>query len=224
MYVIALSWLFPCLLILGSLFAAESIATEHTNGDEDIVGARRGSRGLQQQSKPHAAHRRPLRMGKKNRHNNLRSHELKQNRVDEKKGEGKYKDMLDQDIELEPSFLINDPLAVRLNDSHPPSVLQFDNVTHQNKFSILSMVVEHHTDTRWMIPSYHLRHSAGWNRTMESDQFARVSLLCYVLLLYPLHFICHSHCNQRIHWFLACCVSASVMSRSLLRHWIGGKS
>ena len=168
------SWLifFPFLLALLPYVGA------HKDSDDDIIEEMTLRRNLQSQKggHHHAAHRRPMRIGKKNRHNNLRIQELKQKKIDEKKGEGRYKDMLDQDIELEPSFLINDPLAVRLNDSHPPSVLRFDNVTTDGKFSILSMVVEHHTDTRWMIPSYHYKHSAGWNRTVEMDQFSRVPI------------------------------------------------
>ena len=170
------SWLifFPLLIALLPCAGAQR---DH---GKDTIEEMMARRNLQPQKSHHAAHRRPLRMGKKNRHNNLRIQELKQKKVDEKKGEGRYKDMLDQDIEVEPSFLINDPLMVRLNDSHPPSVLNFDNVTTPGKFSIISMVVEHHSDTRWMIPSYHHKYSAGWNRTMEMDQYGRVLIGMYI--------------------------------------------
>jgi hypothetical protein len=146
---------------------------EYEHADE------RDQRNLQNMQQPkqpahHAAHKRPLRLGKKNRHNNLRNSELHKSKVDEKKGEGRYKDILEQDIEIEPSFLINDPIFDRLNDSHPPSVLRFDNVTTQGRFSIISMQVDHHSDTRWMIPSFHNKYSAGWNRTVELSKNNRV--------------------------------------------------
>jgi hypothetical protein len=51
----------------------------------------------------------------------------------------------------------------------PPSVSQWNTLEDgQYGISILSMRVDHHSDSPWYIPTLHNRHSAGWNRTRES--------------------------------------------------------
>ena len=54
------------------------------------------------------SHRRPLRLGKKTRHNHIRA-ELKNKPINMKAGTGTYKDLMDQDIEIDPSVMIVDP-------------------------------------------------------------------------------------------------------------------
>jgi hypothetical protein len=141
-------------------------------------------------------HRRPLRLGKKTKHNFLRSEIKNFDAINLKAGTGSYKDLLEQNIELDPSVMIIDPVTDRgnrpnntnkpwnitlklhdiaANDTHPPSVLKFDHVTEPGKFSILSMVVEHHSDTRWMVPSFHWQHSAGWNRCNYTNSSTMLS-------------------------------------------------
>jgi hypothetical protein len=155
-----------------------SLSLDSSNGHEkDFVEEyeEEVSRGKRELSvgKPHAAHKRPLRLGKKNRHNNKHLRDEHHKHLDEKKGEGRYKDLLDQDVELDPSYMIRDPMLDRLNDSYPPSIISFNNVTEKGKFSILSMAIDHHYDTQWMVPSFHIKYSAGWNRTMELDHNMR---------------------------------------------------
>ncbi|KAJ1414275.1 hypothetical protein B484DRAFT_166414, partial [Ochromonadaceae sp. CCMP2298] len=49
-----------------------------------------------------------------------------------------------------------------------PSVRAWDVLSPPAKrFSVLSVVVDHHTQTKWYIPSLHKKHSVGWNRTRD---------------------------------------------------------
>jgi len=174
-----ISW--PSYYVLSQLNTLEKVLYKHDPPSES--------------SKHHQtkSHRRPLRLGKKTRHNHIRA-ELKNKPINMKAGAGTYKDLMDQDIEIDPSVMIVDPTLERgyilktnllklkkyiitfsqilfylVNDSHPPSILKFDNVTTKHKFSILSMVVDHSVNTKWMIPSFHAKYSAGWNRTTLLD-------------------------------------------------------
>jgi hypothetical protein len=74
---------------------------------------------------------------------------------------------LESEIEENLDNVIEDPHPARINDTHPPSVLTFNTIDEPSKFSIISMVVDHHVDTKWYVPSFHERYSAGWNRSMS---------------------------------------------------------
>ena len=68
------------------------------------------------------------------------------------------------------------PLALRTlhsNSSVAPSVISWNTVTTPRRISITSMTVEHHSDGSWFLPSFHERHSAGWNRTMLKGKLQR---------------------------------------------------
>jgi len=41
------------------------------------------------------------------------------------------------------------------------------------------MIVQHHVDTKWYIPSYHDKFSAGWNRSIESG-FLMKPYACHI--------------------------------------------
>ena len=58
-------------------------------------------------------HKRPLRLGKKTRHNSLRTEIQMRKSIDHNKGEGTYKDLLNQDPDLDPSYMIIDPIVER---------------------------------------------------------------------------------------------------------------
>ena len=49
----------------------------------------------------------------------------------------------------------------------PASVEQWGFLDKNRKISLLSMVVDHHSDGSWYMPSLHEKYSIGWNRTVE---------------------------------------------------------
>lgn len=51
----------------------------------------------------------------------------------------------------------------------PPSVSQWYTFRSgvRGYISVLSMRVDHHSDSPWYVPSLHAKHSHGWNRTRE---------------------------------------------------------
>ncbi len=48
-----------------------------------------------------------------------------------------------------------------------PSVQQWQPLDTPRQFTIMSMKVDHHSDSPWYIPALHAKHSIGWNRTQE---------------------------------------------------------
>lgn len=48
-----------------------------------------------------------------------------------------------------------------------PSVLKWDTVEKSGKFSLTTMVVDHHSVGPWHVPSLHEKFSVGWNRTFN---------------------------------------------------------
>lgn len=49
----------------------------------------------------------------------------------------------------------------------PPSVQQWQPIDTPKQFTVISMKVDHHSESPWYIPALHGRHSIGWNRTSE---------------------------------------------------------
>ena len=53
------------------------------------------------------------------------------------------------------------------NDRIFPTILQFDKVDKPGRISLLSMVLDHHSEGSWYVPAQHGKFSAGWNRTVN---------------------------------------------------------
>lgn len=60
-----------------------------------------------------------------------------------------------------------------------PSIKSWDTIDTPKKFSITSMVVDHHSDGSWYLQSYHEKHSIGWNRTTR-NQFLNRPYACNI--------------------------------------------
>lgn len=107
---------------------------------------------LKAQVQTQQAHKRPLRLGKKTRHGSLRGEIKKQFQIDEKKGEGRYKDLLDQDMNLDPSFMIVDPIIERgklwLQTYMPASIHSYDNTFIPSPKCIHAYIRNMHTCIR----------------------------------------------------------------------------
>ena len=54
----------------------------------------------------------------------------------------------------------------RENDKFP-SLRAWNTVDREKHFTVTSMIVDHHSDASWYIPSLHDRFSAGWNRSVS---------------------------------------------------------
>lgn len=54
-----------------------------------------------------------------------------------------------------------------------PSIKSWDSVDTPKRFSITSMVVDHHSDGSWYLDSLHEKHSIGWNRTTRNQFLTR---------------------------------------------------
>ncbi|RYG95594.1 hypothetical protein EON65_55735, partial [archaeon] len=62
----------------------------------------------------------------------------------------------------------------------PPSILSWENIELQRRFTVLSMTVDHHSDASWYMPSLHARHSIGYNRTLLKSNFLTRPYACTV--------------------------------------------
>eukprot|EP00981_Chlorochromonas_danica_P013525 scaffold6421_cov251-Ochromonas_danica.AAC.19 len=49
----------------------------------------------------------------------------------------------------------------------PPSVITWEPIEKDKHFTILSMSLDHHTDSAWYLPAYHSKGSIGYNRTFH---------------------------------------------------------
>jgi hypothetical protein len=69
-------------------------------------------------------------------------------------------------------------IAGKRRDDHKitPSVSSVVPIDSKGKFSVTSMSVQHRSDTRWYVPHFHDKNSAGWNRTVSSAWFSRIVL------------------------------------------------
>lgn len=54
-----------------------------------------------------------------------------------------------------------------------PSVSSVVPIDSKGKFSVTSMSVQHRSDTRWYVPHFHEKNSAGWNRSVSSACYSR---------------------------------------------------
>jgi hypothetical protein len=52
-----------------------------------------------------------------------------------------------------------------------PSVETWENIEKSKRFTILSMNVDHHSDTSWYMPALHAKDSIGYNRTIHQRGF-----------------------------------------------------
>ena len=53
------------------------------------------------------------------------------------------------------------------------SVIKTTNIDVEGKFTVMSMAMNHHSDSSWSIPSLHDKYSAGWNRTVAGEKMLR---------------------------------------------------
>lgn len=58
-----------------------------------------------------------------------------------------------------------------------PSISKWEYIELKDHFTILSMQVDHHSDSSWFMHSLHEKGSIGWNRTLDSG-FHRRPLAC----------------------------------------------
>lgn len=65
------------------------------------------------------------------------------------------------------------PYELIVNAKFDASISKWDYIDAKKKFTILSMVVDHHSDGSWYIPSLHDKYSIGWNRTVEKGYMNR---------------------------------------------------
>lgn len=61
----------------------------------------------------------------------------------------------------------------RINSKIPPSVSRWNFIHEKGKLSIISMVIDHHSDGSWYVPSLHEKYSIGWNRSIERGYLLR---------------------------------------------------
>ena len=57
-----------------------------------------------------------------------------------------------------------------------PSLTNIIPIDAAGRFTVTSLSVHHRSESRWYIPHYHDKHSAGWNRTV-SCSFVSSSML-----------------------------------------------
>lgn len=53
----------------------------------------------------------------------------------------------------------------------PPSVADWEIIDKPGHFSVISMSVDHHSDSSWFISSLHSKNSIGYNRTVHQRGF-----------------------------------------------------
>ena len=68
-----------------------------------------------------------------------------------------------------------DHLATRtsFNVSTPSSVTTWNTIDAPKRIAITSIVVDHHSDGSWHVPSLHEKYSVGWNRTVQLPNIHR---------------------------------------------------
>lgn len=49
----------------------------------------------------------------------------------------------------------------------PPSITKWNFINEPNRFAITSVVVDHHSESMWYLPSLHDKNSTGWNLFKE---------------------------------------------------------
>lgn len=54
-----------------------------------------------------------------------------------------------------------------------PSLKSWDTIDTPKKFTITSMVVDHHSDGSWYLQALHEKYSIGWNRTTKNSFLTR---------------------------------------------------
>jgi hypothetical protein len=72
---------------------------------------------------------------------------------------------------------------VREEDTFTPSVLEFEKIGTgypDNAISVISLVNEVSAlETKWYVPSFHDRYSAGWNRTV-ANSYGNAPYACHL--------------------------------------------
>lgn len=68
---------------------------------------------------------------------------------------------------------IDDSEVITSNFKIKPSIKSWDTIETPKKFTITSMVVDHHSDGSWYLQSYHEKYSIGWNRTSRNQFLTR---------------------------------------------------
>eukprot|EP01041_Mallomonas_annulata_P010662 gene10662-22255_t len=57
--------------------------------------------------------------------------------------------------------------------SPPPSITNWDLLQSPDRFTLTSFYLDHNVDTKWYIPSFHRKYSAGWNRSVSKGFLLR---------------------------------------------------
>jgi hypothetical protein len=61
-----------------------------------------------------------------------------------------------------------------------PSLKSWNIVDTSQRFNIISMSVDHSSQSSWFMPSLHEKYSAGWNRSVHSSQFSNMPIACNI--------------------------------------------
>lgn len=70
----------------------------------------------------------------------------------------------------------SDPHLLTQTNKLQPTIAKWDFIDDKSstkKISLLSMVVDHHSDGSWYMPSLHEKFSVGWNRSVEKGYLTR---------------------------------------------------
>jgi hypothetical protein len=62
----------------------------------------------------------------------------------------------------------------------PPSVINWENIENPKHFTVLSMSIDHSTESKWFLSHLHNRHSIGWNRTHTQRQYGSKPYACSI--------------------------------------------
>ena len=65
---------------------------------------------------------------------------------------------------------------------YPPTVRKWNTIDTPNRFSIISITVDHSIESKWYMKSLHERYSYGWNRTNLNKHFSGIPHACTIRL------------------------------------------
>ena len=81
-----------------------------------------------------------------------------------------------------------------------PSVSSVVPIDTKGQFSVTSMSVQHRSDTRWYVPHFHDKNSAGWNRTVSHTAFLQMlSLNDSSYITFKIFLISHVPGNSQLY-------------------------
>eukprot|EP01038_Epipyxis_sp_PR26KG_P008885 gene8885-11984_t len=76
----------------------------------------------------------------------------------------------------------NDSYDISSSFKISPSITSWNRIETLHKFSIVSMSVDHHSDSSWFLPALHEKDSIGWNRSFHDKAFNNRPYACTIRL------------------------------------------